>query len=251
MWKYFLVVAVAYFVYNLYSTYLLKSAVIYVKAAPHNNDIQHVGMLSHTDSVYKILRNIDDHLREGDAGYRNKWSHIILSMGFHVNNSIENYVSAVKSFNSVKEISVVVIEPWKFPAHHIFNIFMKVWKLLGKYLGYLPTRPLHRSDKPVFVCNIHNDTDPVFIFNLLSINSNEIFAKYATFMFTKVFPTINSKIYYTANPSGDDWNELSVVSYESHKTLCELAESQIMAEHIDLKRDSVSDSYTHLCKKIF
>ena len=69
-------------------------------------------------------------------------------------------------------------------------------------------------------------------------------------MFTVLFPVVNANIYYTGNPCGERWNEMSIVTYESHRASCELAQSEIFAQNVVLKRQSCEDTLTYVTRRV-
>ena len=254
MLKSLIFILLSYYVFTLYSEYLRKAVLVYIRTQQPNSDIKCLKLLRHTDSVYKIIYNIDDHLRKDiDAethAHREKWNYIVLALGFDDEHSREMYVSTLRHFDFVEEVNVVNITPWPFPAHHAFNIFMNIWKPIGELVGYIPKRTLRKSSSPAFKCKDRDDLEKVVIFNLLHIRDDDIFAQYAIVMFTKIFPAINSHVYYSAQPETNPWTELSVVKYENHAAACELAESEVFEKVIHVKRNCVPESFSFLTKEV-
>ena len=69
-------------------------------------------------------------------------------------------------------------------------------------------------------------------------------------MFTKLFPVVNASIYFAGEPSSNRWNEMSIFTYESHRSSCELAQSVIFADHVHLKRRSCEDTLTYVARRL-
>ncbi len=65
----------------------------------------------------------------------------------------------------IQDMDVVVIVPWYFPAHVVFNLFIRLWRVIGGVLGKLPQRPLLKAadDEMAFKCEqyMEQDMEPV------------------------------------------------------------------------------------------
>ena len=164
---------------------------------------------------------------------------------------IKTRISTYKPCPFVDEIEEITIKSWYFPAYHVFNLFIRMWRLIGGTLGFLSERPLPKSANPAFECKHHGDFERVVLFNLLNNTNSQVFSQYAFIMLTKLFPVVNANIYFFGNPSDERYNEISIVTYESHQASCELAESEIFPREVEMKRASVGEVYTHVTKRLF
>ena len=112
---------VAIFVYKKYRHYLKKSAIIFIKTNASSFDVGTLTQLKHTESVYKILYNVDSHMGACDHEYRDKWDHIVFVHCLPNDVTMEKYISDIKNVEFVDEVDVIAISTWYFPAHVIFN----------------------------------------------------------------------------------------------------------------------------------
>ena len=113
---------VTIFVVKKYRHYLKKSAIILIKTNDGNSfDVGTLTQLKHTESVYKILYNVDSHMGACDHEYRDKWDHIVFVHCLPNDVTMEKYISDIKNVEFVDEVDVIAISTWYFPAHVIFN----------------------------------------------------------------------------------------------------------------------------------
>ena len=86
----------------------------------------------------------------------------------------------VKDMNCVEEVDVIVVIPWYIPAHVLFNMFIRFWRLIGGLLGKLPPRPLAQSQTPAFRCSaeMEEEREQVVLLNVFKITDNKVFAEY-------------------------------------------------------------------------
>jgi len=248
---YVAILVVAYILHS-YLKYLKKSALLYLKTKG-DVDVDKLLTMEHTDSVYKILYNVDTHITdEALRNDRKKWNHILFAHCIPSDQARHKYIDSVKKLQFVQEVDVVVLVPWYFPAHIIFNAFIRTWRLIGRFLGKLPPRPLDPSTTPLFKCteSMERDGYEVVVFNLFNITDTKVFGTYAKEMFTVIYPTVGANIYFTGDPDGDNWNEMNIMKYESHRSWCEAVQSNIFYENHRVKQKCTADPYTYVAKQL-
>ena len=227
--------------------YSRKDVVVYMKTS-YGGDASCIKLLAHTHSVLKVKLNPEDHSEIENLDDQNKWNYIVLARGFTDDESRTNYASTLLQFKFVEEIKAIDMEASPFYFHYGINVFIKTWSYIGGLMRLIPTSPLEKATSPALNCVPEPDNDNViYIINLQRIRDRDVFSKYVKVVFTKIFPAINSTVYYAGVPVSDYWTSFVIAKYENYDRVCEMVESEIFSVCSKDREKGAEHSYQHIC----
>lgn len=208
------------------------------KSIHGESDLEAISHLKETYAVMKIKEMV---VIEGTAV--EGWNFAVLGRGLKSEKQREAYVAKIKSFKSVEKVHVIVVTPFSSDEVKKMNTVLKIAKMIGKALGFLPKRPLKPQTPPVIKCDVIDVPEGLDLV-VLSFNKAKDFGaakKLGELYHYKVLPALDVRYEYSGIPSGGYWNNAQAQNWQDKKTLCEWMESEMIVKMGPLFQRAIED----------